>query len=498
MKTLISLLSRVLSEPQLSDLKASSPHLWVKGVTADSRNIGEGYLFVALQGEQSDGHHYLHSAVERGAVAILGEKSAIDVDLPPGRKVPYFQISKGRENLALIAAEFYDHPSHRLLMVGVTGTSGKTTTTYLLESILKAAGHQVGVLGTVNFRYQDKIIPSTHTTPGAVELQSLLNEMKQNGCSAVVMEVSSHSLKQDRVAFISFDAMVFTNLSPEHLDFHPDMEDYFQSKSILFTQLAHYASSQGKKPVAVINGLDPYGIRMFSILARDYSEVIRLQKYGGAPFQMTVEGIRGQIGDTFFESSLTGEFNISNIEAAIEVGKALELSHSAIASGITNLSGIPGRLERVLNSKGIFVWVDYAHKPDALDKVLKSMASIRLGRRVITVFGCGGDRDRKKRPVMGRIAVEKSDFVLITSDNPRTEAPLLIIEEILEGVRGFSNYKVEVDRKKAIFEAIKMANVGDLVLIAGKGHEDYQIIGTRKVHFDDREVALEAFHSGNA
>lgn len=394
-------------------------------------------------------------------------------------------------------------------MVGVTGTSGKTTTTYLIESVLKAAGHAVGVIGTVNFRFGEKVYPSTHTTPGAVELQKLLSEMRRDGCTAVVMEVSSHALKQDRSAFIAFDGVVFTNLTPEHLDFHPDMEDYYASKKILFTEYLDVATAAGKKPVAAINIEDEYGRRLLEecrahpVAGSRYLSFTATQGQSGdftaQALRIDLGGIQGETQDVKIRSGLTGRFNAANILGALTVARGMGIDPAAVSRGISELAAVPGRLERVPNSRGIHVVVDYAHKPDALEKVLTTLVEVKGEQRLITVFGCGGDRDRKKRPVMGEMAVRLSDHVFVTSDNPRTEDPTSIIDEILRGAPGAKNLTVEPDRRKAIFGAIAMAKKGDLVLIAGKGHEDCQIIGdpsapsgTRKIHFDDREVATEA------
>jgi UDP-N-acetylmuramoyl-L-alanyl-D-glutamate--2,6-diaminopimelate ligase len=409
-----------------------------------------------------------------------------------------------------MAANFYGHPSHAMTMIGVTGTSGKTTTTYLCEAMLKASGHRVGVLGTVNVRFGDRVYPATHTTPGAVELQGFLARMQADGCTAVVMEVSSHALKQHRSATIAFDAMVFTNLSPEHLDFHPDMEDYYLSKAMLFQEYIDVAVAVGKRPAAVVNADDENGQRLLAELKAANRSDIRVLAYGmgpgvdvsGSHLAIDLASIRGDVAGMPVQSSLTGRFNASNILAALGVGRALGLPPEAFTHGIAALTTVPGRLERVPNARGVHVLVDYAHKPDALEKVLKTLREVKGQHRLITVFGCGGDRDRLKRPVMGRLAVELSDYVFVTSDNPRTEKPEAIIQEIEQGIVGYTNYTIEADRRKAIFAAVRQAQPGDLVIIAGKGHEDYQILAdpvhpkqTVKIHFDDREVAAEALQS---
>ena len=461
----------------------------VSGVTSDSRKVESGFIFVAVKGVSQDGHEYVLEAQSKGAAIVVGEVDSLGAHLD----IPYVQVADSAQALAELSADFYENPSRSLLVVGITGTSGKTTTSYVVESILKAAGHKVGLIGTVQIRYGSQVIEATHTTPAAVEIQKLLFEMKQAGCTAVVMEVSSHALKQKRVSAISFDGMIFTNLSPEHLDYHSDMEDYFRSKSILFTDLAQYSIHQGKRPVACINSHDGYGKRLFEEIKVNHPREFTVLGFASdAGLVCAVDGISGMCAGVPIRSALVGQFNGANIAAAVTLAKGIEIDVPAIEQGVSQLVGVPGRLERVINQQGVHIWVDYAHKPDALEKVILTLRAMRAGRRLITVFGCGGDRDRKKRPVMGGLAVRWSDLVWITSDNPRTEDPMAIIHEIIEGTVGFNNFTVQIDRKKAICEAIKAAKSGDLVLIEGKGHEDYQIIGTQKTHFDDREVALQA------
>ena len=452
----------------------------VTRVTADSREVTPGTVFVAIKGVSQDGHQFIKKAHESGAIMIIGEEPCKD-------NIAYIQVKDSKNALGDLAAEFYGHPSQHMLMIGVTGTSGKTTTTYLIEAILKAAGHQVGVLGTINFRMGETVLPSTHTTPGAVELQKLLSEMRAAGCTAVVMEVSSHALKQRRTAAVAFDGVVFTNLTPEHLDFHPDMEDYFQSKALLFKGQLQESRRFGKNPFATANADDPFGQRL-------------IQETGAKPFQLSkdviarLSGIRGIFQGVKFESALIGEFNASNILAAMSVTKGIGIDPAEIQKGISNLEKVPGRLESIKQA-GRTVLVDYAHKPDALEKVLHVLRELKGENHLLTVFGCGGDRDRSKRPIMGKCAVTLSDYVIITTDNPRGENPRAIVDEILIGTAGYQNYSVELDRKKAIFSAIARSKSGDLILIAGKGHEDYQIVGGTKAHFDDREIAREALQN---
>ncbi len=478
-------------------------------ITSDSREVIPGCAFFAVSGLTQDGHQFISTAKAQGAILTVGEKLPADFVVPDSRLA-----------LAQAAAEFHQNPTHGMLVFGVTGTSGKTTTTYLIESILKAAGHKVGVIGTVNFRFDGKILPSTHTTPGPVELQALLAQMKASGCTAVVMEVSSHALKQHRVACIAFDSVVFTNLSPEHLDFHTDMEDYYQSKLLLFTDCLQYSLNAGKTPAAAFNCDDPAGERM----AEDLRKIPALAKVtrtrfgmnlgieqvelSGKALNLSQKGVAGTLGDLYIYSPLVGRFNASNVLTAVASVRGVSASpinSHAIEKGLASLLCVPGRLEPVIlpenptNAALPHVLVDYAHKPDALKNVLQTLHEIRGSHRLLTVFGCGGDRDRQKRAVMGRTACEISDHVWVTSDNPRTEDPNAIIQEILSGTVGYTNFTTESDRRKAIFSAINEAKQGDWVLIAGKGHEDYQIIAdplkpsqTVKIHFDDREVSAEA------
>ncbi len=463
-------------------------------VTSDSRAVRPGTIFVAVRGVSQDGHAFLIDAQKAGAVGAVGE-----IEAPAGLQIPYVRVDDSRDALAALAAQKAGHPSRSMLMVGVTGTSGKTTTTYLIESILREAGHLVGVIGTVNFRYGNTVLESTHTTPGPVELQSLLARMLEAGCTAVVMEVSSHALKQKRVEHIAFDGMVFNNLSREHLDFHPDMEDYFRAKARLFLDLAHASWQAGKNPVAAINSDDEYGRRLIAEVSMK-AQPFGLEHTHHSKLHIGMDGIDGTVGKIRIHSALTGKFNAHNILGAVTVCHSIGILQEAIEKGISSLAYVPGRLERVEDPAGRHILVDYAHKPDALEKVLQTLRDVReSGRKLITVFGCGGDRDRTKRPVMGKLAVELSDHAWITSDNPRREDPQAIISEIVNGTAGHSNFTVQPDRREAIRGAVRMAGPGDIVLIAGKGHEDYQIIadptkpsGTHKIRFDDREEARAA------
>ena len=470
-------------------------------------------LFVAIPGLAHDGHDFIGQALERGARFVVHQKN---ITMPEG--IIAIPVSDSRRALGMLAKNFFGDPSSGLTLIGITGTSGKTTISYLLESILTAAGFRCGVLGTVNYRYNGKAVPAPNTTPESYEMQKILSEMASVGVTHVIAEVSSHALDLRRVDDCDFDLGVFTNLSPEHLDYHQDMEDYFRAKKRFFTEIL--PQSKKKQPQkAVINADDPWGRRLrdeVRIPALSYG----LEKNSGLTADgeaITLDGIQAQIvlnGKKLAVSSgLIGRFNLSNILAAAASASVLGVAPQAIEAGIKNLSSVPGRLEKVETSAGIHVFVDYAHKPDALKQVLQNLDQMKQ-KRILTVFGCGGNRDRAKRPLMGETATKYSDVTIVTSDNPRKEEPDAIIGEIVEGIdrqkirempscqleftEGRHAYTVIADRKTAINAAIKLAGVEDIVLIAGKGHEDYQILGTQKIPFDDRVIAAAALQARSA
>jgi UDP-N-acetylmuramoyl-L-alanyl-D-glutamate--2,6-diaminopimelate ligase len=485
----------------------------VHGLTYDSRQATAGKVFFAVPGEQADGHDYIGEAVKRGAAAVVLSRAGAWPQAPA-----MVRVNNVRNAMGLWAAHFYQRPSRNLRLVGVTGTNGKTTLTYLVESILHEAGLEPGVIGTINYRYRGRALPSHHTTPESVDLQELLAEMVRSGVQAVAMEVSSHALAQERVRGLDFDVGVFTNLTRDHLDYHSDMDDYFAAKSRLFND--YLPASVKPHKAAVIYGRDPRGAQL---IATCRAQGLAVWSYGDSgawdvgPAQVStdVSGIRGEIRAKErrlnIASSLVGSVNLQNILGAVGVGCALGLSDDVIARGIARLSAVPGRLEKIDNGRGVAVLVDYAHTPDALEKALQVARQLTTGS-LIVVFGCGGDRDRGKRPLMGEIAARLSDFAVLTSDNPRTEAPTAILADVEAGVRQVGiakldaarlpagktvtaerrGYYVEADRRAAIRLALALGGAGDTVLIAGKGHEDYQILGQTKFHFDDREVAREA------
>ncbi len=456
----------------------------IKGLSSDSRSLASGDLFVAIKGENVDGHDFISNAVKRGAAAVVYEDK---VKTTPS--VPFIQVEDTKEALACISNNFYRRPSESLVLLGVTGTNGKTTTTYLIKSILEAAGNKVGLIGTINYMIEDHRFPAPFTTPDAIQFQRLLRQMLDAGCSHVVSEVSSHALAQKRVDCTVFKTAVFTNLTRDHLDFHADMEDYFKAKARLFERLLN-----GR---AVINLDDPYGRRLCSSLKGD---ILTYGIESDADFRAydiktTAEGVsfmvRHSNGSTAgVKSSLLGTPNVYNILSAIGASFAMGIPWEAINQGIRNLRHVEGRFEKIDLGQDFLCILDYAHTEDALKRLILTAREITAGR-IITVFGCGGQRDRGKRPAMGAVATELSDLVFITSDNPRGEDPEAIIKDIETGVKR-KNYQVIPDRRQAITEAIMTARTSDLVLIAGKGHEDYQEIKGVRHKFSDREAAADA------
>ena len=502
---------------RLSDLLAGWPGVKVRGrgdpeitlITADSRQVRPGALFVAIRGVREDGHRFLSDAMAKGAVAVAGDlPETLDrVDATAG--VSVVTVPQARPWLGYVAARWHGDPSHRLRVIGVTGTNGKTTTTYLIRAILEAAGRRTGLLGTVGYMVGGEQRPASHTTPDAVSLQTLLAEMVDRGVTDVVMEVSSHALAQERTVGCAFDVGVFTNLTQDHLEFHGDMTAYGEAKRRLFESLGN--APKTISGIAVINRDDP----SWHVMAR--ASRVPVWTYGLTPTaDVYPESIESTVGGTRFRavtprgrldltSPLIGSYNVSNLLAALSVGVSQELPVDAIRKGLETMTRVPGRFEKIDAGQTFTVVVDYAHTEDALRRVLTVARDMCRGR-VITVFGCGGDRDPGKRGPMGQVAASLSDLVILTSDNPRSEDPLAIIAAIEAGIgngvtarplvrpSAFSNqpYLVLPDRHEAIERAIQVAEGGDLVVIAGKGHEDYQIIGSNRVPFDDRRVAAEA------
>jgi UDP-N-acetylmuramoyl-L-alanyl-D-glutamate--2,6-diaminopimelate ligase len=434
----------------------------IEDLAYDSRAVRPGTLFFCVPGERADGHDFAERAVDAGAAALVVER-------PLSLRVPQVVVADVREAMALATAEFFGRPTDELEIAGVTGTNGKTTTAFLLYSILETAGRRPGLLGTIESRVGGERRPALRTTPEAIDLQRTFREMLEAGDRSCALEATSHGSHYRRLAGTRFACLVFTNLTQDHLDLHGTMEEYFEAKRRLFVE--------GSRPPAAINVGDPWGRR----LAGELPDALT---YGFAPeAELTPEALAG------IDLKLKGRFNVENALAAMAGGRLLGIADEEIAAGLARLDGVPGRFESVDEGQPFTVLIDYAHTPDSLENVLQSARGL-TGERVICVFGCGGDRDRGKRPLMGRIAAELADLAIVTSDNPRSEDPRAIIEEILSGAE--ADLEVEPDRREAIARAIEAAAPGDVVLIAGKGHEQGQQFRDRTVPFDDREVAREA------
>ena len=449
------------------------------GIEYDSRKIKAGNIFAALEGTVSDGHNYIEQAVKNGAECILVSKR-VETVFP----VKYILIKDLRKKLGTIASNFYNWPQKQLKIIGITGTNGKTTTTYLLETIL--GSEKTARIGTVEYKIGNEVIEAPNTTPESLDIVKMCKKAVEKGIEYLVMEVSSHALALGRVDMLEFDAAMFTNLTLDHLDFHKDMEDYFQAKRKLFTMM-----KKGCEKNCAINVDDLYGKRLSF-------------EFGGIAYSMCNEGrVRGKIlefhGDgqeaeisiddysRKLKLAILGRYNLYNILGAVSTALLLGIDRDTILDRIKDAKGAPGRYELVNCGQDFSVIVDYCHTGDALENILKSINELKKNR-VITVFGCGGDRDATKRPVMGEIAQRLSDIAIVTSDNPRTEDPHTIIQEILTGMKE-DNHIVAEDRDAAISKAVELAKKGDIILIAGKGHETYQILGRKKIHFDDREIA---------
>lgn len=475
------------------DLVAAAGDAEVTGISIDSRTLNAGDLFLCMPGSRVDSHNFIDEALSKGASAVVVTRRDVYDGLQE-RDVPSAVVRDAIAACWKLARQCYGSPSERMSVIGITGTNGKTTTAWLLLHLLNAVGRRAGYIGTLGARTLSEQFATELTTPFPPQVQSLLRTFDELGLDSVAMEVSSHALQQHRVDGVEFKVAVFTNLTQDHLDYHRSLDDYFQSKRRLFVDMP-----QAEQPRSVLNTDDPFGRR----LASEVEEPIT---FGGGEGS-TLRLIRGgaTVSHCWFtfehhgeqydaEAPLGASFNIANCLAAIGALLALGVPIADSLTALQSVKPAPGRFESVPTEDDYQVLVDYAHTPDALVKLLTAVRELEP-RRIITVFGCGGDRDRTKRPLMGAAAATHSDIVYVTSDNPRTENPEAILKDILPGVRPGTAVRVQVDRRQAIFDAIAEARGGDVVVIAGKGHEDYQILGTSKIHFDDREVAAEAIRA---
>lgn len=486
------------------EIPETARELDLAGVTHDSRRVKPGDLFVALEGERVDGRRFVPEAVERGAVAVLASGTA-----PPDVDVPWLAADQPRRLLGELAARVHDHPDGRLLTAGVTGTNGKSTVVALLASILDAAGRPTARLGTLGYRFRDVELTAEHTTPEAPDLFAALEAFADAGAQAAVMEVSSHALALERVTAARFDLAVFTNLTRDHLDFHHDVEDYFAAKRRLFTLLkeggravVHVGDAWGARLAEELPDALTCGLRLGDAADRSTTLAAAAPAVTISRAELGLEGTRGTLetprGRLGFRARLLGRYNLENILCAMAAAEALELPHEAIAAGVAACAPLPGRFEPVEAKPGgapeVPVLIDYAHTEEALRAALISVRELCPDRRLIVVFGCGGDRDAGKREPMGRIAGELADLAIVTSDNPRGEDPLRIIAAIETGLAASGNesYRVVPDRREAIRRAVAVADVESVVLIAGKGHEEYQIVGDRRLPFSDRNEARAA------
>jgi UDP-N-acetylmuramoyl-L-alanyl-D-glutamate--2,6-diaminopimelate ligase len=479
-------LSALLADLPDASLQGSRD-MMVNAIHYDSRQVRKGDLFVAIKGYAADGHRFIPDAVAKGAAVVVHEEPWAP---PPG--VSSIQVASSRKALASMAARFFDHPDRAMKLIGITGTNGKTTVAHMLWSIFQHSFPPAGMIGTIENRIGEEKIPTSRTTPESLDLQKLFSQMREKGVRLTSMEVSSHSLVLDRVYGLQFSVAVFTNLSHEHLDFHHTIEEYRDAKALLFKNLNNSAH-------AILNDDDPVSKYYRSLTSAKtwmysthnsgvdlYGHDVHCD-WGGTRLM-----VKTPMGEKRFETPLPGRFNVYNLLAAVGAALALEISLDDIQEGLHVLKSVPGRFERVIVDAPFTVIVDYAHTPDALDNCLQTARALP-GKRLITVFGCGGDRDKLKRPVMGKIAQTHSDVVVVTSDNPRTEDRDQIINDIVIGMNEHRPFIVEADRRYAIQRALSEAREGDVVVIAGKGHETYQLIGDRREPFDDRQVAREYF-----
>jgi UDP-N-acetylmuramoyl-L-alanyl-D-glutamate--2,6-diaminopimelate ligase len=478
---------------QLTPATTDPNALWISSLEYDSRRAGDRCAFFALPGVKTDGNRFVGQAVGQGAVAVVSEAPR-PADL--AETVAWVQVPLARRALALAGANFYGRPADALEMVGVTGTNGKTTTTFLVDSILRAAGRRTGLFGTVLYRTPKRAALAANTTPESLELTRLLAELRAEGGTSAVLEVSSHALAMDRVWGCRFTAAVFTNFTRDHLDYHQTMENYFAAKRRLFE-----GTGAGAPAVGIVNLDDPYGCELVGLAARTLTYGFAAKAdVSTSDYRLSPAGLeftlRTPAGPIELRSRLTGRVNVSNILAAAATALGLGIEPEAIVRGIARVENVPGRFERVDAGQPFPVVVDYAHTDDALARLAETARELNLPGRILLLFGAGGDRDRAKRPLMGEAAGRGADLVVVTSDNPRSEDPQAIVNDILPGVeRTGAKFLVELDRGRAIEKILAAAGPGDIVLIAGKGHEAYQILGDRTIPFDDRQMARQALRA---
>jgi UDP-N-acetylmuramoyl-L-alanyl-D-glutamate--2,6-diaminopimelate ligase len=482
----MKLLKDIIYGVRIIEIKGNT-NIAVENIAFDSREIVNLSLFIAVKGVAQDGHKFISQAQDSGACAIVCE------NLPEilNDDITYIKVNDSSNALGIIASNFYDNPSEKLKLVGITGTNGKTTCATLLYDLYRLMGYKTGLISTVNIKILHKTIPSTHTTPNSIRINELLSQMVNEGCSHVFMEVSSHALDQNRVSGLSFDIGVFTNISRDHMDYHPTLNDYIGAKKKLFSSLKNDAT-------AIVNLDDPYGEEMVrDLIAKPLSYGLKGDfDFKGKIVENNISGLSIEIDGFEMTSRLIGEFNAYNLLVVYAVAKSLGEEALTVLTIISNLKAPDGRFEYIVSPSNITAVIDYAHTPDALENVLKTLVSLKSDKeKIFTVFGCGGDRDKGKRPLMGEISSIYSDRVIVTSDNPRTEKPSEIIKEIVSGIPKSKSSKVLTvqERKEAIKVACELAKSGDVILIAGKGHEKYQIIGDEKLHFDDLETTIEIF-----
>jgi len=467
----------------------------IKGLSYDSRKIDKDFIFFALNGTYNNGTEFVSQAISKGATCIISEKEIVNCNCTN------IVVDNIVETMSKVSATFYDNPDKKLTIIGVTGTNGKTSITYMTESIFKNLNIDIGVIGTISYRYANVVIDAPNTTPQSLDLYKMMSEMVKSNIKYLIMEVSSHSIVLGRIYGIEFDITVFTNLTQDHLDFHKDMDNYFNAKKILFTSLSNNLKSN--KKFAIINADDFYGKKLLESTEVNATKISYSISCIDNNLFCIAKNIVLNSNNSSFELESTfgtsnvivnhvGLHNVYNILAVFCICIAVGIKFETIIKQLKNMTGAPGRLEIIKSTKDFSVIVDYAHTDDALKNVLSAIKNLNPSK-IITVFGCGGNRDKTKRPKMAKVACNMSDFVFITSDNPREENPIEIAKDVEAGAKEINktNYKVVIDRKLAIQEAISIAKTNDVILIAGKGHENYQIVGREKIHFDDREIAFE-------